>query len=118
MAYFHETPNMYPNLNIPPNDQHLKLNKINENKYYFIAEIKKGELMGKKVKRHIIEQLRHIIEQLKGNQLMLKIIHILILIKKLIIKIPNLKLVIMLEFQNIKTFLLKDTLQTGLKKFL
>ena len=32
-------------------------------------------------------------------------------------KIPNLKLVIMLEFQNIKTFLLKDILQIG-QKFL
>ena len=32
--------------------------------------------------------------------------------------ILNLKLVTMLEFQNIKTFLLKDTLQIGQKKFL
>ena len=34
------------------------------------------------------------------------------------IEILNLKLVIMLEFQNIKTFLLKDILQVGQKKFL
>ena len=33
-------------------------------------------------------------------------------------KDPNLKLVIMLEYQNTKTFLPKDTLQIGLKKFL
>ena len=33
-------------------------------------------------------------------------------------KIINLNLVTMLEFQNIKTFLLKDTLQIGQKKFL
>ena len=33
-------------------------------------------------------------------------------------KILNLKLVTILEFQNIKTFLLKDTLQIGQKKFL
>ena len=33
-------------------------------------------------------------------------------------KILNSKLVIMLEFQNTKTFLLKDTLQIGQKKFL
>ena len=33
-------------------------------------------------------------------------------------KILNLKLVTMLEFQNIKTFLLKDMLQIGRKKFL
>ena len=33
-------------------------------------------------------------------------------------KIQNLKLMIMLEFENIKTFLLKDILQIGQKKFL
>ena len=33
-------------------------------------------------------------------------------------KIPNLKLATMLEFQNIKTFLLKDILQIDQKKFL
>ena len=33
-------------------------------------------------------------------------------------KILNKKLAIMLEFQNTKTFLLKDMLQTGQKKFL
>ena len=33
-------------------------------------------------------------------------------------KILNIKLVTMLEFQNIKMFLLKDTLQIGQKKFL
>ena len=33
-------------------------------------------------------------------------------------KILNLKLVTMLEFQNIKTFLLKDILQIGQKNFL
>ena len=33
-------------------------------------------------------------------------------------KILDLKLVIMLEYQNTKTFLLKDTLQIGQKKFL
>ena len=39
---------------------------------------------------------------------MLRIIHISILKKKLIIKILNLKLVIMSEFLNTKIFLLKD----------
>ena len=33
-------------------------------------------------------------------------------------KILNLKLVTMLEFQNMKTFLIKDILQIGQKKFL
>ena len=37
--------------------------------------------------------------------------------KVLIKKILNLKLVTMLEFQNTKTFLLKDMLQIGQKKF-
>ena len=60
----------------------------------------------------------NIVEQLKGNLSMLKILHTLTLIKKLMTKNPNLKLVIMQEFQNIKTILLKDKLQTYLKKFL
>ena len=33
-------------------------------------------------------------------------------------KIPNLKLAIVLEFQDTKTFFLKDTCKTGQKKFL
>ena len=47
-----------------------------------------------------------------GNQT-----HILILVKKLIIKVINLKLVIFLEYQNIKNFLQKVTLQIGQKTF-
>ena len=38
--------------------------------------------------------------------------------KELIIKILNLKLVVLLEYQNIEIFLQKVTLQIGLKKFL
>ena len=49
---------------------------------------------------------------------MLKIIHTLVFKKKLTIKILKLKLMIVSEFQNTKTFLLKDTHQIGLKKFL
>ena len=45
-------------------------------------------------------------------------IYISILKRKLMIKILNLKLVILLEFLNIKIFLLKDIHQIGLKKFL
>ena len=44
--------------------------------------------------------------------------HILTLVKKSIIKILNLKLVILLEYQSLKTFLQKVALQIGLKKFL
>ena len=50
---FHETPNMYPNLTPSPlNDQQqFRLNKINEIKDYFIAEIKERELMSKKLSK-------------------------------------------------------------------
>ena len=38
----HETPNMYPNLTVSLSDQQqFRLNKINEIKDYFVAEIKK-----------------------------------------------------------------------------
>ena len=39
----HESLNIYPNLN----DQQFRLNKINEIKDYFVAEIKERELMSK-----------------------------------------------------------------------
>ena len=48
---FHETPNMYPNLSAAPlnaafiNERECRLNKINEIKDYFVAEIKDRELM-------------------------------------------------------------------------
>ena len=44
--------------------------------------------------------------------------HILTLVKKLMIKILNLKLVILLEYQNIKAFLQKPKFQIDPKKFL
>ena len=50
--------------------------------------------------------------------LMLRTILMMNIMKILIKKILNLNLVVMLEFQNIKTFLLKDILQIGQKKFL
>ena len=38
---FHKTPNMYPNLNANiSNEQQFRLNKINEIKDHFLAEIK------------------------------------------------------------------------------
>ena len=49
-----ETHNIYSNLNIPLNDQqHFRLNKISENKDYFVAEIKERELMSKKLSKYI-----------------------------------------------------------------
>ena len=53
MADFHETLNMYPTLNITPNDQYFRLNKINEIKDYFVAEIKERELMNKRLSKYI-----------------------------------------------------------------
>ena len=57
---FHETPNMYPNLSaallnavLLNNQQQFRLNKINEIKDYFIAEIKERELMSKILSKYI-----------------------------------------------------------------
>ena len=60
----------------------------------------------------------HIITQLKWSLLMWNKAHILTLVKKLMINILNLKLVVLLEYQNIKAFLRKAIFQIGLKKFL
>ena len=54
MVDSHETPNIYPNLNVPLNDQqHFRLNKINEIKDYFVAKIKERELMNKRLSKYI-----------------------------------------------------------------
>ena len=44
-----------PNLNATPlsDQQHFRLNKINEIKYYFVAEIKERELMSKRLSKYI-----------------------------------------------------------------
>ena len=47
---FHKTPNIYPNIS---NDQQFRLNKINEIKDYFIAEIRERELMSKNLSNYI-----------------------------------------------------------------
>ena len=45
---------MYPNLSVNiSNDQQFRLNKINEIKDYFIAEIKERELMSKRISKYI-----------------------------------------------------------------
>ena len=50
-----EKPNIYPNLNATSfRDQtHFRLNKINEMKEYFVAEIKERELMSKRLSKYI-----------------------------------------------------------------
>ena len=47
----YETPNMYPNLTAT--QQQFRLNKINEIKDYFVAEIKERELMSKRLSKYI-----------------------------------------------------------------
>ena len=43
---FHKTPNMYPNLSANiSNEQQFRLNKTNEIKYYFLAEIRERKLI-------------------------------------------------------------------------
>ena len=50
----HETPNMYPNLSRAlSNEQQFRLNKINEIKDFFVAEIKERELMSKRLSKYI-----------------------------------------------------------------
>ena len=52
--YFHETPSMYPNLNANlSNGQQRRLNKINEIKDYFVAQIKERELMSERLTKYI-----------------------------------------------------------------
>ena len=63
-----------------------------------------------------IDKLDDVVNE--DNNTYILIIHILNILKKLMIKILNLKLVIMLQHQNTKKFLLKDILQIGLKKCL
>ena len=51
---FNETLNMYTNLSVNiSNDQQFRLNKNNEHKDYFIAEIRERELMSKNLSKYI-----------------------------------------------------------------
>ena len=51
---FNETPNMYPNLNANiSNEQLFRLNKINEVKDYFLAEIREIELISKNISKYV-----------------------------------------------------------------
>ena len=55
----HETPNMYPNLSAPlsatllNDQQQFMLNKSNETRDYFVAEIKERELVSKRLSKYI-----------------------------------------------------------------
>ena len=51
---FHEKPNMYRNLSANiSNYQQFRLNKINETRDYFIAEIRERKLMSKNLSKYI-----------------------------------------------------------------
>ena len=50
MDDFNKTPNIYPNIS---NEQKFRLNKINEIKYYFLAEIRERELISKNLCKYI-----------------------------------------------------------------
>ena len=54
MDDFNKTPNIYPNLNANiSNEQQSRLNKINEIKDYFLAEIRERELISKNLSKYI-----------------------------------------------------------------
>ena len=49
-----ETDNIYPDMSATLlNDQQFRLNRINEIKDYFVAEIKERELIGKRLSKYI-----------------------------------------------------------------
>ena len=59
MNDFNKAPNIYPNLNAIPlnanisNEQQFRLNKTNEIKDYFLAEIRERELISKNISKNI-----------------------------------------------------------------
>ena len=54
MDDLNKTPNIYPNLSvIPSNEPQFRLNKINEIKGYFLAEIRERELISKNLNKYI-----------------------------------------------------------------
>ena len=53
MGDFNKTPNIYPNISNISNEQQFRLNKINEIKYFFLAEIRERELISKNLSKYI-----------------------------------------------------------------
>ena len=58
MVDFDETPNIYPNLSVPLNvplsdQEHFRLNKINEIKNYFAAQITERGLISKRFSKYV-----------------------------------------------------------------
>ena len=73
MDDFNKTPNIYPNLSaIPSNEQQFRLNKINEIKDYFLAEIRERELISKNISKYIasldyFDKLLNVVSILSGS---------------------------------------------------
>ena len=68
MDDFNKTPNIYPNLN----DQQFRLNKINEIKDQFLAEIRERELLSKNLSKYIasldyFDKSLNVLSILSGN---------------------------------------------------
>ena len=83
----------------------------------YMTSISKNEYINKLDDRgNIYSNTYH--KKLKSTLLMQNQLHKLLLVKGLMIKILNLKLMILLEYGHIETFLQNVTLQIGLKKFL
>ena len=59
MDDFNKTQSIYPNLSAIPlsanisNEQQFRLNKINEIKYFFLAEIRERELISKNLSKYV-----------------------------------------------------------------
>ena len=60
MDDFNKTPNIYPNLSaallnaISSNEQQFRINKINEVKDYFLAQVRERELTRRKISKYIV----------------------------------------------------------------
>ena len=69
MDDFHKTPSIYPNIS---NEQQFRLNKINEIKDYFLAEIRERELFSKNLSKYIaslgyFDKLVNVLSILSGS---------------------------------------------------
>ena len=53
-CHLHKKSNMYPNLSVmQSNEKQFRLNKINEIKDYFVAEIEEREIMTERLSKYI-----------------------------------------------------------------
>ena len=73
MDDFNKTPDIYPSLStIPSNEQEFWLNKINEIKNYFLAEIRERKLISKNISKYIasldyFDKLLNVLSILSGS---------------------------------------------------